>query len=614
MNSSRLFVVMCLIGVVGMLHAYDVTSGDIPTGAAYEATRTSLSRTVEIPSNFDVEAARVALKEARLRGDMAQAAELAFQIHTWWELNANSSLGPEEQGYNLHPGIERRDESHRTAGSSSPDWGTDVQISANDDIYPVKIASLSNGDLYAFGVWYDGSAYHGYIRRSVNDGQTWSTYWDGAFATTTRIFSPGILVDNDTLVYWYILDHPASNEMRTWVKVSLPGTVDNPIYYGSPTGAFNPLDYRDFHLTTDAPVWATSEYIYATWIESYGTGPDSTRVMNAVSFENDVSTWELGPTRLRASSGAGIYYRGTRTAFGSGTDMLWIVAYLHPAAYPNTYDEAVRGWYSDDYGSTWNTDPVDLTPYTNHVDEYDPAIAGSHTNTNWICAVTQSDTVAGADRALRNVYSTDDGVNWTETGLIGAHDNFFPDVWVDLNSTAFYITSRQDRTTGDEYIRYMDKDINDPTTGPASININDDANTELSGVYGSAVSYNESTGDPVIAWVSYEGLVYTIWFDSQGWTGIEENPGSVTRGGFVNLAPNPVKNIATISYIVQTEGRVTISLYDATGRLVNDLVNENKTTGTYSTTVESNDIAAGVYFVRVETPDGVGAKTMTIVR
>jgi hypothetical protein len=198
--------------------------------------------------------------------------------------------------------------------------------------------------------------------------------------------------------------------------------------------------------------------------------------------------------------------------------------------------------------------------------------------------------------------------------LIGAHDNFFPDVWVDLNSTGFYITSRQDRTGGDEYIRYMSKDINDPPTGPASINVNDDANTNLSGVYGSAVSYNESTGDAVIAWVSYEGADYSIWFDSEGWTGVEEHPGSVARGGFVNLAPNPTRNTATISYVMQTEGQVNISLYDASGRLVSNLVNEAKSAGTHSTAIESDEIAAGVYFVKVETPDGTGTKTMTIVR
>jgi hypothetical protein len=613
MNGSRLFIVMCMIGVFGMLSAYDISSGDLPPSTSQEAAHSSISRTVKIPNDFDVEAARAALREARRSGNMQLAAELAFQIQTWRELNTKRTYDNLERGYNANPGHDRRNESHKPVGSQSPDWGTDVLISPNTDIYPVKIASLSNGDLYAFGVWFDGSAYHGYIRRSVDDGENWSTYWDNAFSTTTRIFSPGILVDNDTLVYWYILDHPSLNEMRTWVKVCLPGTSDDPIYFGSPTGSFNPLDYRDLHLTTDAPVYGTAEYIYATWIESYGTGPDSTRVMNAVSFENNVGTWEIGPTVLRASSGANIYYRGTRIAFGSSTDMMWVVAYLHPVSYP-TYDELIRGWYSDDYGSTWNATPVDITPATNSLDEFDPAVAGSHSNINWICVATQTDTVAGADGALRNIYSTDDGASWTETGLIGAYDNFFPDVWVDLNSTAFYITSRQDRAIGEEYVRYMYKQIGDPTSGPASVGINDDSGTELSGVYGSAVSYNESTGDAVIVWVSYEGSVYSIWFDSEGWTGIAGNTGDVTKGGFVNLAPNPMRTIGTISYTLKTEGRVIISLYDAAGRVVDNLVNETRPAGTYSTTIDSDDIAAGVYFVRVETPDGIGTKTVTIVR
>jgi flagellar hook assembly protein FlgD len=65
---------------------------------------------------------------------------------------------------------------------------------------------------------------------------------------------------------------------------------------------------------------------------------------------------------------------------------------------------------------------------------------------------------------------------------------------------------------------------------------------------------------------------------------------------------------------MQTEGQVNISLYDASGRLVSNLVNEAKSAGTHSTAIESDEIAAGVYFVKVETPDGTGTKTMTIVR
>jgi len=602
--------------VFGLCMCFAVMAfANIADGDFVVPNQTASKQTIELPPDFDVQAATAEMKAARKSGNRELAAEIHLQINAWWQQNRIYDLEAPEHGDGTGRKIQEPNEEHSTVQQVAPLWGNDVQIDPRANIKPARVAALSNGELYAFAVHDDGSSYWAVIRRSTDDGATWSTYWNAQFATTTVIFDPGIMVVNDTLVYWYILDHPASNEMRTWVKVCLPGTSDTPIYYGSPTGLFNPYDYSDLTLTTDAANYPSDEYLYATWTEWYGTGPDSTKTMAAVSQEIDVGAWEVGPTQLRSTTGANIYYSGTRIAWGSDiNDMLWQVAYLQPADWPVTYDRAVRGMWSDNYGSTW-TGPVDITPLDNDRDEFDPTIAGGHTNTNWAVLATECDTNYSSDLDVVNWYSTDDGSNWIDSDawMTNSYENYLPDVFVDVNSTGFYGVCRQDRTT-DEDVRYKFSPINDPNNWSESTSIVDDPSLDLSGVYGPCAGYNPGNGDAICAWTSYHASEYGIWFSSASWTGTEELQDNRTAMGMVSLAPNPSHGLARLSFVVMNEGPVTVSVYDATGRLVNNLLNETRPAGEYSLTIANENLAAGVYFVQVETPEGITGKTMTIIR
>jgi hypothetical protein len=597
---------------VGLAYA-GVQDGDVVTETGNLPA--NLVRNVQIPANFDVEQARIEMKLARKQGDAARAQELYHQISAWWAQNhtvvpAEPAVGDDSPARPVPYDKESRRES-----GASPLWGNDVRIDPRDDIYPGRIAALSNGDLYAIGVLYDGSNYWGVIRRSTNNGQTWSDYWNNQFASTTRIIDPGIMVIKDTLVYWYILDHYGSNEMRTWVKVSLPGGSDDPIYFGSPTGSFNPVDYGDLWLHHDGSVYP-GEYLYATWIETYGTGPDSTRIMHAASFELDVSSWEQPPVSLEKSSGANIYYANSRIWYGSGADdMMWIVTYLHPYDWPATYDRAIWGLWSNDYGSTWSS-ILNITPYTNNRDEFDPAIAGSHAHTNWSILETECDENWGSDLDIVNWYSTDDGANWVEQGWVtNSYENSLSDIYVDDASTAFFGMFRQDNlTTGDEMVRYKRGLTSDPSSWTESVYINEDVTQDLSGVYGPSAGYNPNNGDAICAYTNWQGGVYSLWFTSESYTSVEEQDDNAATLGFVSLAPNPSRGLAELSFAISHTGQVRVSIFDATGRLVQNVLNESKKAGTYSITVDGTNLSNGIYFVHIVTPEGQTSEVMTVVR
>lgn len=78
------------------------------------------------------------------------------------------------------------------------------------------------------------------------------------------------------------------------------------------------------------------------------------------------------------------------------------------------------------------------------------------------------------------------------------------------------------------------------------------------------------------------------------------------KGGF-KVYPNPATNMAYLSYENKSTGPVTLQMYDMSGRLVGDLLNENQPIGAQkvSINVESMHLPKGVYFLRLMSNDGL---------
>ncbi|GAB1442571.1 hypothetical protein MASR2M39_14070 [Ignavibacteriales bacterium] len=67
--------------------------------------------------------------------------------------------------------------------------------------------------------------------------------------------------------------------------------------------------------------------------------------------------------------------------------------------------------------------------------------------------------------------------------------------------------------------------------------------------------------------------------------------------------PNPFNSSTIIEYTLPKDGLVAIKLYDITGGLVKQLVNEQKPTGRHKTTIESGKLASGIYIYSLRVND-----------
>ncbi len=78
--------------------------------------------------------------------------------------------------------------------------------------------------------------------------------------------------------------------------------------------------------------------------------------------------------------------------------------------------------------------------------------------------------------------------------------------------------------------------------------------------------------------------------------------------------PNPFNPVTTINYGLDKPGRVSIRVYDITGRLVSVLVDENSSAGNFSVSWNATGFSSGVYFYALEALGQKVSKKLTVLK
>jgi hypothetical protein len=124
----------------------------------------------------------------------------------------------------------------------------------------------------------------------------------------------------------------------------------------------------------------------------------------------------------------------------------------------------------------------------------------------------------------------------------------------------------------------------------------------------------EYLGTPGAYGIAYIDDNFDIYFDRIDWTGVAEHAPVDFFSQRVSLTPNPSSNQVNLSITLNTEGTITISMFDVAGRLLKKLMDETQPAGTHTLTLDTQNLTAGTYFIRIETKDGITTKKMTLVR
>lgn len=78
--------------------------------------------------------------------------------------------------------------------------------------------------------------------------------------------------------------------------------------------------------------------------------------------------------------------------------------------------------------------------------------------------------------------------------------------------------------------------------------------------------------------------------------------------------PNPFSNNTTISFAIPKESFVAVRLYDASGRLVRSLIEETRSAGYYTLTIDAETIQPGIYFIKLETGHSTISRKCIVIK
>ena len=111
-------------------------------------------------------------------------------------------------------------------------------------------------------------------------------------------------------------------------------------------------------------------------------------------------------------------------------------------------------------------------------------------------------------------------------------------------------------------------------------------------------------------------LIYTAWINAGSPlpTNISGNESEV-RGFYLHQNyPNPFNPTTTITFDVPKSTNVNISIYDVSGKLVGNVLNEQKNRGSFSLTFDASYLSSGIYFYKLTTDDFAAVKKIILTK
>jgi hypothetical protein len=94
-----------------------------------------------------------------------------------------------------------------------------------------------------------------------------------------------------------------------------------------------------------------------------------------------------------------------------------------------------------------------------------------------------------------------------------------------------------------------------------------------------------------------------------GWVGTEINNADY----FVQISPNPVNSICTVSYLLKKKSLINIGLYSLAGNKITEFVNQTQEQGEHELSVNIKSIVpSGIYFLQLQTADGIITKKIVL--
>jgi hypothetical protein len=453
--------------------------------------------------------------------------------------------------------------------------------------------------------------------RSNDGGLTWTT----SFMSSTAYGvwgDPSLLYDEIGYLYFGHLSNPPLNGY--WVdRIVVQRSTNNGLHWndGVGIGFLNPKEQDKEWLGVDMHSPLYKGNIYTTWTEfdNYGSSSpsDSSRIKFSRSTDKGL-TWSVAKT---VSDKSGDCLDEDNTDEGAvpciGSNGEVYVSWAGPLGL--MFDK------STDAGNTWGVDKfVSLIP-----GGWDFVVSGIY-RCNGL-PITACDT--SQSRFRGNIY-----INWsdqrngdTNTDIFISKSSDGGNTWNpvkkvnDDNTTRhqFFTWMTIDQTTGIIYITFYDRRNTSGLATDVYVARSIDGGETFTNFKVSESSFTPNSGvffGDYTNIAAFNKMIYPIWMRLDGnilsvWTAIINDTTAVVSvdHDYFNSQlseyrvsqnyPNPFNPLTTIEYQIPKTTFVTIKVYDALGKEVVTLVNEEKPAGVHEVNFQPKDLASGLYLYKI---------------
>jgi uncharacterized delta-60 repeat protein len=442
--------------------------------------------------------------------------------------------------------------------------------------YAEDIAVDTSGNVYVTGGSYHYPYVYDYLTIKYNSagiGQ-WGAYYNHGYDIACAI-----AVDNSGNVYVtgesdgdYATIKYNANGDTVWTRRYNNGN-DDQAYAMAVDNAGNVYVTGNSYSSTTNYDWATIKYNTSgdtIWVRRYNGPGNGIDQANAIAVDGSGNVYVTG-----YSYGSGSLQDYTTIKYNSSGIEQWVARYNGPG---NDNDEALAVTVD-------NSGNIYVTGRSNGLGTYYDYATIRYNS-------------AGIEQWVKRYNDT---ANNNDEAYAIAVDNFgnayITGKSCDISTNMDYVTIKYNSIGIEQWLtRYNGPDNGDDKACSIAIDGSDN-------VYVAGTSYGSTT---------YYDYVTIKYIQTQG---IEESnvTAKLINDNFT-VRPNPVKSLTVIRYSLSAKHKVSLNLYDISGRLVKTLVDEYKNLGNYQLTLNTNNLSAGVYFLSLETQNKRVIERLVVVK
>jgi len=104
----------------------------------------------------------------------------------------------------------------------------------------------------------------------------------------------------------------------------------------------------------------------------------------------------------------------------------------------------------------------------------------------------------------------------------------------------------------------------------------------------------------------------TLYYDTA--TDVPPSDASNLVFGMSEATPNPAQGATGLRFVLPSGGKIGLGLYDVSGRLIRMVSDGERRAGVVSVRLDLDGLASGLYFVKLDAPEGVITRKFSVVR